>query len=141
MFTTNMPKMFWSNIVLTFAFLINRMSSCILSFKTPLQQLQNFSPTSRFNTNISLKIFGCTTFLHVHHNRGKLDPRASNVFLLAILPLRMDRCYDPSTKHTFTSLNIIFFETTQFYSPKTSLQGGECERISILLLRHVLSNY
>lgn len=38
MFTTNMPKLFWGDVILTVTYLINRMPSRTLSFDSPLQK-------------------------------------------------------------------------------------------------------
>jgi hypothetical protein len=50
------------------------MSSWVLDFKTTLEVL---SPHFSKSKGVSLKVFGCVCFVHVHGpTRGKLDPRA-----------------------------------------------------------------
>ena len=95
MFTTNMPKSFWGDTILTSTYLINRMPSRILSFETPINQLRKFFPSSRISSNLPLKVFGCTAFVHVHaHNRNKLDPRAIKCVFLEYTPTQKGyRCY------------------------------------------------
>ena len=68
---------------LTVAFLINRMPSGVLNFQTPINVFKQMFPTSRLLTDIPLKVFGCTVFVHNHSlHCGKLDPRA-HAYLLA----------------------------------------------------------
>ena len=70
-----MPSHHWGDAVTTLVYLLNRMSSKVLDFKTPLQVL---------STHLSLstmlmfpRIFGCVVFVHLHKNqRTKLDPCA-----------------------------------------------------------------
>ena len=61
------------------------MPTKILKFR-PLKVFQNHYPTLRLYLNIPLKIFGCTTFVHIYnHNREKLDPRARKCIFIFIL--------------------------------------------------------
>lgn len=124
MFTTNMPKLFWGDAILTSTYLINRMPSRILSYKTPLQTLQNWFPTSRIHSSLQPKVFGCTTFVHNHsQNLSKLDPRALKCIFIGYSPTQKGyQCYDPSTKKVYSSLDVTFFENKPFYQ-KTALQG------------------
>jgi len=55
------------------------MSSRVLGFKTPFSMFKTYFPTSRLTTDLPLRVFGCSVFVHVHdHNKSKLDPRAKN---------------------------------------------------------------
>lgn len=77
MFTANMPKGFTGDSILAFAYLINRMPKRTLNFESPLKKFQKFLPNSRLSSNLSLKVFGCTVFVHILDNHiNKLDPRA-----------------------------------------------------------------
>ncbi|CAL8133412.1 unnamed protein product [Prunus armeniaca] len=68
----NVLKKFWSQGVLTAAYLINRLPGRVLDFKSPYEVMKGKE------INLShLKVFGCTCFVHIqssHHD--KLDPRA-----------------------------------------------------------------
>lgn len=111
-------KNFWGDAVLTVTYLINRMPSRILGFSTPLDKFQGHFPTSRLNSNLPLKIFGCTTFVHVYsHHRTKLDPRSIKCVFIGYSPTKKGyKYYDPITRKVFVTLDVIFFETIPYYS-------------------------
>jgi hypothetical protein len=79
MLQMNVPKDFLSYRVLTAVYLVNRLPSRVLEFKSPFKFLQDKIP------DIShIKVFDCTCFMHLSAtHRDKLDPRASNVYFWA----------------------------------------------------------
>ena len=95
MFSTNVPKHFWGDAILTVAFLINHMPSQILKFQTPLQVLLQHFPTTRILSTIPLKVFGCSIFVHIHsYDHGKLDPRSIKCMFLGYSPNQKGyKCY------------------------------------------------
>ena len=83
MFSTNVPKLFWGEAVLTAAYLINRMPSRVLKFQTPCQSLLKSFPTTRLISIVPPKIFGCSVFVHINQqHRSKLDPRSLKCIFL-----------------------------------------------------------
>ena len=55
----NVPKYLWKEAVLTAVYLINRMPSKVLQFKTPISLLQQNFPQSRlFSESLPLKYLG-----------------------------------------------------------------------------------
>jgi hypothetical protein len=60
----HVPKSYWGDALLTAAYLINRMPSCVLNFKTPLEVLS--PPFSSSNFVIPPRVFGCVCFVHFH---------------------------------------------------------------------------
>ena len=83
------------------------MPTKVLNFKTPLQHLKDFFPTIRLFSELPLKIFGCTAYVHqTLFSQSKLDPRAI-------------KCFDPLTNKYFESMDV---ENQSFFNP-TSLQG------------------
>jgi IS30 family transposase len=72
MLSTHMPKKFWGEAVLTATYLINRMSSKVLNFRTPSQVLPQAFPHTKLLSSLDPKVFGCLVFVHIHH-KGKLD--------------------------------------------------------------------
>ena len=75
-FTMNVPKSLWENVVLIVSYLINRLPSPVLQFKSPIEFLSRiyFIPSI---SSIPYKIFGCVCFVHDYRSSGeKLDPEA-----------------------------------------------------------------
>ncbi|KAL4560354.1 hypothetical protein LXL04_032504 [Taraxacum kok-saghyz] len=124
LFSSSVPNYFWGEAVLTAAYLINRMPSRVIDFKTPHQTLRSFFPHIRTFSEVPLKIFGCTSFVHNHQpNHSKLDPRSVKCVLLGYSPNQCGyKCYSPSTKFFYHSMDVTFFEEEPYYS-KTDIQG------------------
>ena len=77
MFSTHVPKHFLGEAVLTATYLINRMPSRILKFKTPCQSLLQIFPHTKIISSLDPKIFGCLAFVHIHQqHHSKLDPKS-----------------------------------------------------------------
>ena len=100
MFTMHIPKYSWGDDILTTTYLINRMPSRPINFETPLSVLSKTYPHVSKSNTLPLRIFGCTTFVHIHdHNRSKLDPRAIKTVFIGYSPTQKGyRCYYPKTK-------------------------------------------
>ena len=99
----HVPKMFCSHGVLSAAYLINRLPSRVLQFKSPLEVLQKQPP------NLShLRVFGCTYFVHIQNlHRDKLDPRAAKcVFLGYSSTHKGYKCYHPPSKKLLISRDV-----------------------------------
>jgi hypothetical protein len=123
----HVPKRFWGDAILTAAFLINRMPSRVLQFKTPLHTLsQHHSLPSLLN--IPPKVFGCTCYIHVHqHQRGKMDTRAHKCLFVGYSATQKGyKCYHPHSGKLFVSMNVTFLEQEAYFprgASNTSLQG------------------
>ncbi|RVW90198.1 Retrovirus-related Pol polyprotein from transposon TNT 1-94 [Vitis vinifera] len=124
MIASNMPKQLWGEAILTATYLINRMPSRILQFKTLCQILLAAYPSARIISSIPVKVFGCTAFVHIHKSqRSKLDPTTTKCIFLGYSPNQKGyKCYSPTTKKFYTSMDVTFFENQPFY-PKTAIQG------------------
>ena len=69
----NTLKNFWSQAILIATYLINRLPSRVLEFKSPYETLKG-----RHITLSHLRVFGCMCFVHVQAlHRDKLDVRAA----------------------------------------------------------------
>ena len=125
MFSTNVPKLFWGEAVLTAAYLINRMPSRVLKFQTPCQTLLKSFPTTRLISIVPPKIFGCFVFVHINQqHRSKLDPRSLKCIFLGYSANKKGyKCYSPVTRKFYNSMDVTFFETQPYY-PKIDIQGG-----------------
>ena len=124
MFSTNVPKLFWGEAVLTAAYLINRMPSRVLKFQTPCQTLLKSFPTTRLISIVPPKIFGCSVFVHINQqHRSKLDPRSLKCIFLGYSANKKGyKCYSPVTRKFYNSMDVTFFETQPYY-PKIDIQG------------------
>ena len=88
-FTMGVPKYLWGEAIQTVCYLVNRMPTKVLNFKTPLDSLNLIFPTSCLFNTLPLRVFGCTKFVNVHkHDRSKLDPRLLKCLIFGILLLK-----------------------------------------------------
>ncbi|XP_042988400.1 uncharacterized protein LOC122316031 isoform X3 [Carya illinoinensis] len=115
----HVPKHFWSDGILTTCHLINRMSSSVLNGSSPFSIL--YPSSSPFS--IPPKIFGCVCYVH---NLGpgfdKLDPRATKCLFVGYSQTQKGyRCYSPALRRYFTIADVIFFESTPYFSETSSV--------------------
>src|SRR5262249_38320115 len=83
----NVPSKYWANAITTLVYLLNRMPSKVLDFKTPLQVLsKHFTLPSMLL--LPPHIFGYVVFVHLHKNQcTKFDPCAVRcIFFYDMLP-------------------------------------------------------
>jgi hypothetical protein len=114
----NVPQFLWSEAVMTATFLINRTPSRILNMKSPCELLLG---NNKFV--VPPKVFGCTCFVRDHRpSVTKLDPRAVKcIFIGYPAGQRGYKCWSPSERRTFVSLDVSFWESNPFYGEKTDL--------------------
>jgi len=120
MYTMNVPKFLWSEAVLTATYLINRIPSRVLQMKTPYEML--------FGKNefiVPPKVFGCTCFVRDHRpSVGKLDPRAVKCIFVGYSSVQKGyKCWSPSERRLFVSIDVTFRESEPFYGEKTDLSS------------------
>ncbi|XP_026377919.1 uncharacterized protein LOC113272272 [Papaver somniferum] len=71
MIQMHVPKKFWSHGSLTATYLINRLPSRVLEFKSPLEVLKHHQPGISHH-----RVFGCVCYVHLQaKHRDKLDSR------------------------------------------------------------------
>ena len=125
--------------------MINRIPSRVLDNKSPVEMLKSFYPHFRTSNGLTPRVFGCTTFVHVHNqHRDKLDPRAIKCIFLGYSSTQKGyKCYNPSTRKFYISADVTFIENKPFFH-KSSLQGeismmedSPCESFEPLDLLHV----
>ncbi|KAL8118242.1 hypothetical protein AgCh_015962, partial [Apium graveolens] len=124
LFQSNVPKKFWGEAILTATYLINRMPSRVLNFRSPIQMFQGLYPNSHLMSQIPFKLFGCTAFVHVHSQfRSKLDARALKCILLGYSANQKGyKCFSPATRKFYNTMDVTFFENIPFYS-NSGIQG------------------
>lgn len=100
MFTMGVPNYLWGDAVLTACYLINRLPTSTLKFKTPIEILQQLYPMSRFFSSLPPKVFGCVAFVHdKDHHKSKLDPRSLKCVFLGYSPTQKGyKCFHPPTR-------------------------------------------
>ncbi|CAH9086611.1 unnamed protein product [Cuscuta europaea] len=93
------------------------MPSKVLGFKTPISILQECYPTTRLISSLPLKIFDCTVFIkNPDKTASKFDPRGTKCVFLGIPSTQKGyKCFDPSTKRMFISMDSVFVETQPFF--------------------------
>jgi transposase InsO family protein len=112
MFTMNVPKFLWGEAVKTATYLINRMPLRVLHHKTPAESLLKSN-----DFVVSPKVFGCVCFVHDYRNSvGKLDPRAVKCVFVGYSPSQKGyRCWCPSERRFFVSMDVTFREHEPYY--------------------------
>ena len=124
LFQMIVPKTYWEEAILTTTFLINRMPSRVIDFKSPVDVLLKFFPNFKDIETLPPKIFGCVSFIHIpKQSRDKHDPRALRcVFLGYSSNQKGCKCYHPPTKRSHITMDVTFFESQPYFT-HTYLQG------------------
>ncbi|KAL4385254.1 hypothetical protein GQ457_15G005290 [Hibiscus cannabinus] len=125
LFSINVPHYLWGEVLLTATYLINRMPSKVLHFKSPQNLFLEFYPSFKpVSSILPLRVFGCTTFAHnVQPNRSKLDPRAVKcVFVGYSSSKKGYKVYHLPSKKFFSTMDLTFVEHESFFQP-TPPQG------------------
>lgn len=101
-----MPLKFWPDVFATTVFLINRLPSKILKFKSPLETLFNTKPDYQ-----NLRIFGCLCFPYLRpYSNHKLNFRSSPCTFLGYTTNQKGyKCLDSNGK-IFISRHVVFNE-------------------------------
>jgi hypothetical protein len=84
LFQNNVPKVFWSDAVLTATYLINILPSIKLNYKNPLEILYK----EKINVG-HLKVFGCQCYVH-KNKQDKLDYTSIKVIFLGYSSQKKD---------------------------------------------------
>ncbi|KAA0063166.1 Beta-galactosidase [Cucumis melo var. makuwa] len=123
MLSTSLPSYLWGDAILTAAHLINRMPSRILHLQTPLDCLKESYPSTRLVSEVPLRVFGCTTYVHnFGPNQTKFTPRAQAcVFVGYPLHQRGYKCFHPPSRKYFVTMDVTFCEN-RLYFPVSHLQ-------------------
>ena len=118
----HMPLSYWGH-ALTFAtYLINRVPSNTIDFRTPSQALIE-AIVAPVGSNLPPHVFGCVAFVHLHkHQRNKLTPRALRCVFLGYAAYQKGyRCYHPLSKQMFVTMDVVFHEDSMYFSSEPKL--------------------
>lgn len=113
LFHMHVPQKNWVDALQTATYLINRMPSCILGFKHPVELLS----CSSLGSFLSLRVFGCICYVYVPKSDcSKLDPKALKCIFLGYTPNQKGyKCYHyPSTHRRIASMDVTLHETISF---------------------------
>lgn len=121
------PKAYWADAITYAVYLMNRVPSRVLSFRTPLEQLDNHVTISS-SLHLQPRVFGCTVYVHLHKNqRSKLDPCAEKCIFLGFSPQQNGyQYYHPPTRRMYATMDVTFSKVEMFFLPEHSshhLQG------------------
>ena len=128
LFQQNVPKTFWGEAILTATHLINRLPSKSLESKSPMKVLSQFYPDLSISNGLTPRVFGFTSFVHVHsNNRGKLDPRAIKCIFVGYSPTQKGyKCYHPPIKmFFFLSLLMLHLKKKNLILPGLTFLGED----------------
>ena len=118
-----MPLFFWGEALVSAVYLINRIPSSAIGFKTPFQVLNEMVAAPNV-PNLPPHIFGCVVFVHLHKQQNKLAPRALRcVFVGYAAHQKEYRCYHPPSKRLFVTMDVVFHEDTLYFSPEHKFYG------------------
>lgn len=97
MFTMNVSKYFLGEVVLIAAYLINKILSRIIKFKTPCETLLSCYPNIRIITSLLSKKICCTMIIHVSsQHQSKLDFKAIKCMFLdkfiSVILTSLEKC-------------------------------------------------
>ncbi|KAL0448192.1 UNVERIFIED_CONTAM: Retrovirus-related Pol polyprotein from transposon RE2 [Sesamum latifolium] len=112
MFQSSLPSQFWTEALLTATYIVNRLPTSVLCWKTPYEVLYQKPVDYAW-----LKVFGCLVFAtNVIPHKSKFTKRAHKcVFLGYALGQKGYKLYDVDEKVMFVSRDVVFHETIFLY--------------------------
>ena len=108
------------------------MPSSVLNWATPYHQL--FLNNLLFP--IDSKVFGCICFIRdVHLQVSKLDLKSFKCIFVGYSQIQKGyRCYCPTFRRYFASIDVAFFETTSFSQSSTVISQGEDDDLLVFMV-------
>ena len=113
----HIPLSYWGHALTSAAYLINRVPSSTIDFRTPSQALIE-AIVAPVVPNLPPHVLGCVEFVHHHkHQRNKLTPRALRCVFLGYAAYQKGyRCYHPPSKRMFVTMDVVFHEDSMYFS-------------------------
>ena len=116
MFHTNVPKRFWSDVVVCASYLINRTPTKVLNDLSPFEVLNQTKPPLDH-----LRVFGCLCFVMIPgQQRNKLYAKSLKAIFIGYSPTQKGyKCYDPISRRVSISRDVKFVESKGYYEEKS----------------------
>ena len=129
----HMPLSYWGHALASASYLINRVPSSIIDFRTSSQALIEVI-VAPVNPNLPPHVFGCVAFVHLHKRQcNKLTPRTLRCVFLGYAAYQKGyRCYHTPSKQMFVTMDVIFHEDSMYFSSEPELQGKHLEEVQAL---------
>lgn len=119
----NVPSRFWAEYMKIAAYVINIIPQQGLQFTSPFEKLWSIKP------NVShFCVFGCICYVFVpNHLRRKTEKKAIRCIFVGYDQERKGwRCCDPNTGKCYTSRNVVFDESSSWWSTnREALQDSD----------------
>ena len=105
-FQSGLPISYWGDCILAATYIINRLPSPVLHYKSPYECLYHVLPDYSL-----FKVFGCLCYASIHEN-DKFHPRAiRSVFLGYPFGHKGYKLLNLETRQQFISRHVVFHET------------------------------
>lgn len=117
LFQSSLPKHFWGYALLYATFLINRLPTKLLSWKTPFKMIFGKQPNYQ-----PLKVFGCLCYIvNTKPHKVKLAPRANPCIFLGFREgIKAYKMYDLTLYKIIVARDVVFHESKFPYLNSTS---------------------
>ncbi|RDX93352.1 hypothetical protein CR513_24403, partial [Mucuna pruriens] len=117
LFQMFVPNVYWGEVVLTAAYLINRLPTQVLNGISPIKHMLSLFPSSSLMLSLPSRVFGCVAFVHSHNpHRVKLDPKVVKCVFIGYLSNKKGfKCYHPPSCRFFVLMDVTFHETRSFF--------------------------
>ena len=121
---SQLPKTLWSLSVMTYVHLINRLPTNTVKMKSPIEVLEQLFPKARLNNNLTPRVFGCVSYVHLHGpSVDKFSVNALKcVFIGYSNTQKGYKCYYPPTRKIVITKDVTFDENRFYYQSNTELQ-------------------
>ena len=115
MFHANVPKRFWSDVVVTACYLINWIPTKVLKNISPYEVPNKTRPSIQH-----LRVFGCTCFVLIPgEQRNKLEAKSMKCMFIGYSPTQKGyKCYNTETRRVLVFRDVKFMEGKGFYAEK-----------------------
>ena len=130
------PHKFWDEAVYTAVYLINRMLTPLLNYKSPYSLLFTQEPDYKFHRNFG---YACYPYLH-HYAASKLDSRSKRCAFIDYSAFHHGyRCISVTSGRIYISRDVIF--TKNYYPFADNLNEGPSSMESTQSVQGILGSF